>query len=213
MILVTNPSHSKMGVSHVDTNFRLKRQYFMDGGSKQEWGSLIREYTPHDWDELVPKIQSDQFVPPPSSSTHPSLPDWTRMWWCLQAHTWKRTQEPTRSRTCCLWITCGCPPMSWSKQQPVMSVFFTPVRYKEVKIVCHSFEVVLRTMKHTMIYPCVGPSLKVIALRSVVWYWRWTCVTRGEQRAWEVHVVKGENGYRPSYLKGRSPFIGRSGVC
>jgi hypothetical protein len=65
MILTTNPSHSEMGVSHIDTNFRLKWQYFIDRGSKQEWGSVIREYIPQIWDELVPKIQSDQFVPPP----------------------------------------------------------------------------------------------------------------------------------------------------
>jgi hypothetical protein len=46
MILATNPSHSEMGVSHIDTNFRLKWQYFIDRGSKQEWGSVIREYIP-----------------------------------------------------------------------------------------------------------------------------------------------------------------------
>jgi hypothetical protein len=34
--------------------------------------------------------------------------------------------------------------------------------------------------------------LEVLALHPVVWYRRWTGVTRGEQRAQEVYVVKGE---------------------
>jgi hypothetical protein len=36
-----------------------------------------------------------------------------------------------------------------------------------VKIVCYSSEVVLRTAKYIMIYPDLGPSLEVIALRQV----------------------------------------------
>jgi hypothetical protein len=50
----------------------------------------------------------------------------------------------------------------------VLSVFFTPVRYMVVKIVCFSFEMVLRTTKHIMIYPGSGASSKVIALRPAV---------------------------------------------
>jgi hypothetical protein len=53
-----------------------------------------------------------------------------------------------------------------------MSVFFTPTRYKEVKIACSSFEVVLQTIKHTVIYPDSGPSLEVIALRPTISYRR-----------------------------------------
>jgi hypothetical protein len=41
-----------------------------------------------------------------------------------------------------------------------MSVFSAPTNYGVVKITCYSFEVVLRTTKHTMIYhgsdPFVG---------------------------------------------------------
>jgi hypothetical protein len=71
-------------------------------------------------------------------------------------------------------------------------VFLAPARYRVVKITRSSSEMVLRTMKHIVIYPGLGTSLEVIALCPVVWYLRWTCVTRGEERAWEVHMVKGE---------------------
>jgi hypothetical protein len=37
-----------------------------------------------------------------------------------------------------------------------------------VKITRSSSEMVLQTKKHTMIYPSLGPSLKIIALRPVV---------------------------------------------
>jgi hypothetical protein len=37
-----------------------------------------------------------------------------------------------------------------------------------VKITCSSSEVVLQTIKHTVIYPSSGPSSEVIALRPVV---------------------------------------------
>jgi hypothetical protein len=60
-----------------------------------------------------------------------------------------------------------------------LSVLSAPANYGVVKIVCSSSEVVLWTMKHTMIYPSLGPFSEVIALYSVVWYWRWTCVTKG----------------------------------
>jgi hypothetical protein len=43
-----------------------------------------------------------------------------------------------------------------------------------------------------MIYPGLGPSSEGISLRPVVWYRRWIGVIRGDQRAWEIHVVKGE---------------------
>jgi hypothetical protein len=45
-----------------------------------------------------------------------------------------------------------------------LSVFFSPARYRVVKIVCSS-SVVLQTTKYTVIYPIPGPSLEVIALR------------------------------------------------
>jgi hypothetical protein len=78
-------------------------------------------------------------------------------------------------------------------------VFSAPTKYSVVKIACSSSEVVLQTMKHTMIYPGSGPSLEVVALRpAAVWYWRWIGVTRGEQSAWEVRVVKGEMDLVPS---------------
>jgi hypothetical protein len=73
-----------------------------------------------------------------------------------------------------------------------MSVFFAPARYRVVKITRSSSEVVLRTMKHIVIYLGSDPSTVVIALRSVVWYRRWISVTRDEQRAREVHMVNGE---------------------
>jgi hypothetical protein len=50
----------------------------------------------------------------------------------------------------------------------ILSVFFAPVRYMVVKIMRSCSEVVLRTTKHTMVYPGSCPSLEVIALRSVV---------------------------------------------
>jgi hypothetical protein len=50
---------------------------------------------------------------------------------------------------------------------PTISVFCTS-KNRVVKILCSSSEVVLRTTKHTMIYPGSGPSLEVIALHPVV---------------------------------------------
>jgi hypothetical protein len=49
-----------------------------------------------------------------------------------------------------------------------VSVFFASPRYTVVKIAHSSFEVVSQIIKHTMIYPGSGPSLKVIALRPAV---------------------------------------------
>jgi hypothetical protein len=49
-----------------------------------------------------------------------------------------------------------------------LSVFSAPANYGVVKIVCSSSEVVLQTMKHTMIYPSSSPSSEVIALCPVV---------------------------------------------
>jgi hypothetical protein len=46
--------------------------------------------------------------------------------------------------------------------------FFAPTRYMVVKIAHFSSEVVLLTMKHTIIYPGSDPFSKVIALRLVV---------------------------------------------
>jgi hypothetical protein len=41
-----------------------------------------------------------------------------------------------------------------------------------IKIACSSFEVVLGTINHMVIYPGSDPSSEVIALRPVVWYRR-----------------------------------------
>jgi hypothetical protein len=49
----------------------------------------------------------------------------------------------------------------------IVGVFCTG-KSRVVKIVRSSFEMVLRTIKHTMIYPGSGPSLEVIALHPVV---------------------------------------------
>jgi hypothetical protein len=45
-----------------------------------------------------------------------------------------------------------------------LSVFFALVRYRVVKIAHCSSEVVLRTIKHMVIYPGLGLSLEVRAL-------------------------------------------------
>jgi hypothetical protein len=45
-----------------------------------------------------------------------------------------------------------------------LSVFFAPVKYGVVKIAHSSSKVVLRTIKHTMIYPYSGPSSEAIVL-------------------------------------------------
>jgi hypothetical protein len=50
---------------------------------------------------------------------------------------------------------------------PTVSVFYTG-KNMVVKIACSNSEVVLRTTKHTMIYPDSGLSLKVIILRPAV---------------------------------------------
>jgi hypothetical protein len=42
-----------------------------------------------------------------------------------------------------------------------MSVFSAPAKYGVVKIARSSSEAVLRTMKHTVIYPSSGPSLEL----------------------------------------------------
>jgi hypothetical protein len=61
---------------------------------------------------------------------------------------------------------------------PTVDVF-APARYRVVKITRSSSEVVLWTIKHTMIYPDLGPTLEVIALHLAVQYRRWIGVTRG----------------------------------
>jgi hypothetical protein len=60
------------------------------------------------------------------------------------------------------------PDQELRKMTLILSVFSALAKYRVVKIVHSRFEVVLRTMKHTMIYPCSGPSSKVIALHSAV---------------------------------------------
>jgi hypothetical protein len=54
-----------------------------------------------------------------------------------------------------------------SDMMSFVSVFCTS-KNRVVKITHSSSEVVLRTTKHTMIYPDSSPSLKVISLRSAV---------------------------------------------
>jgi hypothetical protein len=49
-----------------------------------------------------------------------------------------------------------------------LSVFLALTRYRVVKIARSSSEVVLQTIKHTVIYPSLGTSLEVIALRLAV---------------------------------------------
>jgi hypothetical protein len=49
-----------------------------------------------------------------------------------------------------------------------LSVFFAPERYMMVKITCSYSEVILQTIKHTMVYCGSGSSLEVIALRPVI---------------------------------------------
>jgi hypothetical protein len=53
-------------------------------------------------------------------------------------------------------------------QRREVLVFSVMTKYKVVKIVCSSSKVVLRIMKHTVIYSGSGPSLKVIAIYSAV---------------------------------------------
>jgi hypothetical protein len=53
-----------------------------------------------------------------------------------------------------------------------LSVFSAPARYRVVKIARSSSDVVLRTIKHTLIYPGLDPSSEVINLCLVVWYRR-----------------------------------------
>jgi hypothetical protein len=50
----------------------------------------------------------------------------------------------------------------------VVSVFFAPASYRLVKIVHSCFELVLRTKKHTMVYPGSDTSLGIIALHIAV---------------------------------------------
>jgi hypothetical protein len=49
-----------------------------------------------------------------------------------------------------------------------MSVFLALANYGVLKITRSSSEVILRIMKHNMIYPISGPSSEVIALRPAV---------------------------------------------
>jgi hypothetical protein len=71
-----------------------------------------------------------------------------------------------------LALVPGCLPMECGTFHCITFVrvisVFTPVRYTLVKIAHSSFEVLLRTMKHTVIYPSSGPSSEVIALYPVV---------------------------------------------
>jgi hypothetical protein len=74
----------------------------------------------------------------------------------------------------------------------ILLVFLALARYKVVKIARSSSEVVLLTTKHMEICPGLDPTLEVVAICPAVWYGRWAGVTRGEWRAREDCVVKGE---------------------
>jgi hypothetical protein len=60
-----------------------------------------------------------------------------------------------------LYVCPGC-------SNHMLSVFSSPANYGVVNIVHFSSKVVLQTMKNTMIYPSLGPSMDVIALCPVV---------------------------------------------
>jgi hypothetical protein len=49
-----------------------------------------------------------------------------------------------------------------------LSVFSVPVNYEVVKIAHFSSEIVLRTMKHTMIYLSSVPSFEVIVIHPMI---------------------------------------------
>jgi hypothetical protein len=87
-------------------------------------------------------------------------------------------------------------------ETPFVCVFCTGEN-RVVKITCSTFEMVLRTTKHTMIYPGSGPSLEVIALHLVIWYWRWTGVTNGWAESSRSSCGEGGNGSCAPFLKGR----------
>jgi hypothetical protein len=88
-------------------------------------------------------------------------------------------------------------------------VFLAPTRYRVAKITCSSSKVVLRTIKHTLIYPGSVPSSEVIALHQVVWYWRWIGVTKGWIESLRSFHGEGGNGSRTPCLKSRGSFIDR----
>jgi hypothetical protein len=87
---------------------------------------------------------------------------------------------------------------------------FCTGKNRVVKIVCSNSEIVLRTIKHIMIYPGSGPSLELIVLRPVVWYWRWIGVTKGWAESSRSLRCEGGNGSRTPCMKGRWPFIGHT---
>jgi hypothetical protein len=58
--------------------------------------------------------------------------------------------------------------LQMGQQTTNVSVFSAPAQYRVVKITCSRSEVVLRTMKHTIIYPNSCPSSEVIVIRLVV---------------------------------------------
>jgi hypothetical protein len=47
-------------------------------------------------------------------------------------------------------------------------MFSAPIKYRVIKITCSNFVVVLRAMKHIIIYPVSNTCSKVIALRLTV---------------------------------------------
>jgi hypothetical protein len=62
-------------------------------------------------------------------------------------------------------------PSSWPerpKHSPFVVCVFDTGKNMLVKIACSSFEMVLQTIKHTMIYHGSDPSVEVIALHLVV---------------------------------------------
>jgi hypothetical protein len=86
---------------------------------------------------------------------------------------------------------------------------FSPARYRLVKITRFCSEVVLRSIKHTTVYPGSGPFLKVIVLRLAVWYWRWIVVTMGWVESSRSSLSEEQKCSCTSSLKGRGHFIDR----
>jgi hypothetical protein len=68
-----------------------------------------------------------------------------------------------------------------------MSVFSALANYRLIKIMHSSFEAVLQTMKHTIIYPGSGSYVQLFDIEDE------QVLQRGEKRAREVHMVKGGN--------------------
>jgi hypothetical protein len=70
-------------------------------------------------------------------------------------------------------------------------VFSAPANNRIYKIMWYQFWDGLVNNEHTRVYPDPGSSIEVKELRPAGWYWVKTCVTKGEQNAWMIYVLKG----------------------